>query len=130
MNKKLNFIFGSAIVVVLIVVGLWTSGLASNTPSTAEQDQEVQVIIIAQGQEVSEDTIEIAEDTTLMELMQQHYDIVVTDDGFIEAIEGIEQDPEEKMFWVYEVNDEMVNEGAGDFIPAENDLITWELKEF
>lgn len=130
MNKKETYLFGTAIVVVLIVVGLWISGLASNNPTTADQDQEVQVVIIAYDEEVADDTIEIADDTTLMELMQQHYAIIVTDDGLIEAIEGIEQNPEENLFWIYDVNDTMVNESAEDFIPDENDVITWELTAF
>lgn len=130
MNKKETYLFGTAIVVVLLVVGLWISGLASNNPTTADQDQEVQVVIIAYDEEVADDTIKIADDTTLMELMQQHYAIIVTDDGFIEAIEGIEQNPEENLFWIYDVNDTMVNESAEDFIPDENDVITWELTAF
>lgn len=130
MNKKETYLFGTAIVVVLLVVGLWISGLASNNPTTADQDQEVQVVIIAYDEEVADDTIKIADDTTLMELMQQHYAIIVTEDGFIEAIEGIEQNPEENLFWIYDVNDTMVNESAEDFIPDENDVITWELTAF
>ncbi|PRY83656.1 DUF4430 domain-containing protein [Alkalibacterium olivapovliticus] len=130
MNRKLHYLFGTAIVVVLLVVGLWTQDLASNTPTTADQDQEVQVVIIAQGEEVNTDTLMVAADTTLMELMQQHYDLIVTADGFVESIEGIEQEPEKNLYWVYEVNEEQVTEGAETFIPEENDTIIWELTAF
>lgn len=130
MNRKLHYLFGTAIVVVLLVVGLWTQDLASNTPTTVDQDQEVQVVIIAQGEEVNTDTLMVAADTTLMELMQQHYDLIVTADGFVESIEGIEQEPEKNLYWVYEVNEEQVTEGAETFIPEENDTIIWELTAF
>lgn len=129
MNKKLHFLFGSAIVVVLLVVGLWTSGLASNNPTTADQDTEVTVTISTE-EELVNDTVSIASDTSLMELMQQHYDIIVTDEGFIKAIEGVEQDPENNLFWIYEVNDERSNESADDFIPEEDDRISWQLIAF
>lgn len=130
MSKKERYLFGTAIVVVLLVIGLWIQGLASNTPSTADQDQEVRVMILTPDEEVADDTIMIADDTTLMELMQQHYDIIVTDDGFIESIEGVEQNQDESLFWIYEVNEETVNVGAESFIPEENDLITWELMAY
>lgn len=130
MNRKLHYLFGTAIVVVLLVVGLWTQDLASNTPTTVDQDQEVQVVIIAQGEEVNTDTLMVAADTTLMELMQQHYDLIVTADGLVESIEGIEQEPEKNLYWVYEVNEEQVTEGAETFIPEENDTIIWELTAF
>lgn len=134
MNKKLNFLFASAILVVLLVVGLWTRGLASNTPSTADQDHEIHMVILTHDEEtvteVVNETVDIASDTTLMELMQQHYDIIVTEDGFIESIEGFEQQPADNLYWLYEANGDRVNEGAETFIPEDNDTITWELKPY
>ncbi|MCC5890470.1 MAG: DUF4430 domain-containing protein [Alkalibacterium sp.] len=130
MNKKEKYLFAVAIVVVFIVFLLVSTGLASNNPGTTDQDQEVQVVILAHDEELVNETVTVASDTNLLDLMQQNYDTVITDDGLIESIEGVDQNPEESLFWIFEVNEEMVNESAEDFIPQEDDIITWELISF
>lgn len=130
MNKKEKYLFAVAISVVFVVFLLVWTGAASNNPGTADQDQEVQVVISAHDEEIVNETVSVAADTSLLDLMQQNYDTVITDDGFIESIEGIEQNPDEGLFWIFEVNEEMVNESAEDFIPQDDDLITWELMSF
>lgn len=130
MNKKEKYLFAVAIVVVFIVFILVWTGEAANNPGTTEQDQEVQMVIVAHDDELVNETVTVASDTTLLDLMQQNYDIVITDEGFIESIEGVEQNPEEGLYWIFEANEEMVNDSAEDFIPQDNDLITWELMSF
>ncbi|GEN50873.1 DUF4430 domain-containing protein [Alkalibacterium pelagium] len=130
MNKKEKYLIGVSVFVILLVLGLWYSGLASNNPTTADLDKEINMTIVADGEIITEDTLDVADDSTLLDIMSQHYDLVVTDDGFIESIEGIDQVREENLFWVYEVNDETINEGAADFVPEEGDHIVWELTAF
>lgn len=130
MNKKEKYLIGVSVFVILLVLGLWYSGLASNNPTTADLDKEIQLTLVADGEIITEDTLDVADDSTLLDIMSQHYDLIVTDDGFIESIEGINQIPEENLFWVYEVNEETVNVGAADFVPEEGDDIVWELTAF
>lgn len=130
MNKKEKYLIGVSVFVILLVLGLWYSGLASNNPTTADLDKEINMTIVADGEIIADDTLDVADDSTLLDIMIQHYDLIVTDDGFIESIEGIDQIPEENLFWVYEVNEETVTEGAADFVPEEGDNIVWELTAF
>lgn len=130
MNKKEKYLFAVAISVVFVVFLLVWTGAASNNPGTADQEQDVQIVITAHDEEIVNETVSVAADTSLLDLMQQNYDTVITDDGFIESIKGVEQNPDEGLFWIFEVNEEMVNDSAEDFIPQDDDLITWELMSF
>lgn len=130
MNKKEKYLIGVSVFVILLVLGLWYSGLASNNPTTADLDKEINMTIVADGEIIADDTLDVADDSTLLDIMSQHYDLIVTDDGFIESIEGIDQIPEENLYWIYEVNEETVNVGAADFVPEEGDHIVWELTTF
>lgn len=130
MNKKEKYLFAVAISVVFVVFLLVWTGAASNNPGTADQEQDVQVVITAHDEEIVNETVAVAADTSLLDLMQQNYDTAISDDGFIESIEGVEQNPDEGLFWIFEVNEEMVNDSAEDFIPQDDDLITWELMSF
>lgn len=130
MNKKVNYLFAVAISVVFLVFWLVWTEEASNNPGTTDQDQTVHIIITAYDYELVNDSIQVAEDTSLLDLMQQNYDTVVDDDGFIESIEGIEQSSADGLYWIYEVNSEAVFESAEDFIPKDEDVISWELTSF
>lgn len=130
MNKKEKYLIGVSVFVILLVLGLWYSGLASNNPTNADLDKEINMTIVADGEIIADDTLDVADDSTLLDIMSQHYDLIVTDDGFIESIEGIDQIPEENLYWIYEVNEETVNVGAADFVPEEGDHIVWELTTF
>lgn len=130
MNKKVNYLFAVAISVVFLVFWLVWTEEASNNPGTTDQDQTVHIIITAYDYELVNDSIQVAEDTSLLDLMQQNYDTVVEDDGFIESIEGVEQSSADGLYWIYEVNAEAVYESAEDFIPKDRDVISWELTSF
>lgn len=130
MNKKEKYLIGVSVFVILLVLGLWYSGLASNNPTTADLDKEIQLTLVADREIIADDALDVTDDSTLLDIMSQHYDLIVTDDGFIESIEGIYQIPEENLYWIYEVNEETVNVGAADFVPEEGDHIVWELTTF
>ena len=130
MNKKEKYLIGVSIFVTLLVLGLWYSGLASNNPTTADLDKEIQLTLVADSEIIADNALDVTDDSTLLDIMSQHYDLIVNDDGFIESIEGIDQDSEENLYWIYEVNEEPVNVGAADFVPEEGDHIVWELTAF
>lgn len=74
--------------------------------------------------------LEVAEDSNLLEIMDVNYDIEATEDGFMTAIEGYEQDESEGLYWLFDVNGEMGEVGAADYIPSESDAIEWKLESF
>lgn len=131
MNKKEKYLVGIIGVVVLVIVGIvltWT--FLGDGGSASDSDKEITVIITANDEEVARETIGIASEDTLMEVMEAHFEMGLADDGFIESIEGIEQNPSENLFWVFEVNDEMVIVSAEEFVPEDQDIVTWELMAF
>lgn len=131
MNKKEKYLVGIVGVVVLVIVGIvltWT--FLDDGGSASDSDKEITVVITANDEEVARETIGISSEDTLMEVMEAHFEMGLADDGFIESIEGIEQNPSENLFWVFEANDEMVTVSAEEFVPEDQDVVTWELMAF
>ena len=130
MNKKTNIIISGVVAALAVVVLIWFVNANDGSLLPTGNSKEISVIIRNQSEEMVDDTIEADENDNLLDIMIENYDIEVTEEGFIEAIEGAEQDVSANLFWVYEVNEEMVPVGAEEFIPEDGDSIVWELTEF
>lgn len=131
MNKKQKYLVGIITAVVLVVVGLVLVGVFSNdTGETSDADKEITVVIKTADEELANEVLGVSSDDTLMEIMNVHFDMGISDEGFVESIEGVDQNPDEGLFWVFEVNDEMVTVSAEEFVPEEQDTVTWELMAF
>ncbi|WP_225743421.1 DUF4430 domain-containing protein [Marinilactibacillus sp. Marseille-P9653] len=66
-------------------------------------------------------------DTTLLEVMHEEFG-AVDSDGFITAINGLEQKDDKKAYWLFDINGEFSQVGAGDYVLEEGDEITWKLE--
>lgn len=131
MNKKQKYVVGIIAAVVLVILGLVLVDVLSNdTGDTSDADKEVTVVITTADEELANETVGASSDETLMDIMENHFDVDVTEEGFVEALEGVAQDPDEGLYWVFEVNDEMVTVGAEEFVPEDQDTVTWELMAF
>lgn len=131
MNKKQKYVVGIIAAVVLVILGLVLADVLSNdTGETSDADKEVTIVITTANEELANETVGASSDDTLMDIMESHFDVDVTEEGFVEALEGVAQDPDEGLFWVFEVNDEMVTVGAEEFVPEDQDIVTWELMAF
>jgi len=130
MKKKSNILVTIAVALLALAVILYVSDRDMNQIFTSEDTKEVTVMIYADDEELANDTLEVTDDMTLMAIMEDNYDLTVSDIGFVESIEGVEQSEDDGLFWVYEANEEMVNESAEDFIPEDGDTILWELMAF
>ena len=99
------------------------------TVEEAEQAQvEITIDIYVDGELIDDgsQTIEVEEGAILLDVMKEHFDIEEKD-GFISAINGHEQNADENRWWLYDVNGEMAEVGAGDLELAEGDLVEWKL---
>lgn len=94
------------------------------------EEKEITIDILLEDESVDDLTkeLEVEEDLDLMSIMEMNYDISATEEGFMTAIEGYEQDEAEGLYWLYYINDEMAEVGAADYIPEESDLIEWNLE--
>lgn len=96
------------------------------------EEKVVTVAIYVDGESVEdlEKEVLVEEEQSVLEIMDEHYDINGADEGFISAIEGYEQDDAEGLYWMYYVNEEMAPVGAADYIPEASDAIEWKLEKF
>ena len=130
MKKKIIIILSAATALIALAIILWIIGRNSGPNPISEETTEVTVIIFANEEELANDSLSVSADTTLMDAMKENYEFTVSADGFVEAIEGIEQSVDNNEFWVFEDNGEMVTEPAEEFILEDGDTISWELMEF
>ncbi len=71
-------------------------------------------------------TYEVEAGTTLLDFMKDEFEVEESD-GFIESINGYSQDPEANVYWLYEINSEMVSVGAAEYVLEAGDNISWTL---
>lgn len=88
---------------------------------------EVSVVVDGEEQEDLSQSLEVTENTILLDAMDEVYDLE-GEDGFITAIEGHEQDPDNNKYWLYSVNGEDAPVGAGEYELQDNDQIEWRLE--
>lgn len=108
---------------------------AEATDETASDTEEGQVTatfdILIDGETVADLSKEVTveEGTTLLDAMEDTYDLTVEEGGFISEIEGHEQDVDAGRFWLYYINDEMPSVGAADYELVDGDAIEWRLED-
>lgn len=88
----------------------------------------VTVTIKDDSKEVIEKEVPIEEDKVLMDVMKENFEIKESK-GFIESIDGLEQDPKEGKYWTYKVNGEMPMKGADELVLEDGDKVVWSLSK-
>lgn len=81
------------------------------------------------GEVVHGETIEVEEDVLVSIATEEAFE-VESSGGFISVISGIEQSPDENIWWVFEINDEMVSVGAEEAVLKDGDTLVWKLVAF
>jgi len=144
MMKKWLQLLSPLIVVVLILVGCSDDAgnnnqvestnnqieTEDNNAQSEENEEEHVSITISEddGEEVhAEEEVDVEEGAILMDVLKENFDIE-EDDGFITAIDGIENDEEEGKYWMYDVNDEMAQVGADEFELSPGDDVVFDLQ--
>lgn len=122
MKKTIQFT-----IILMISVALLFGCAQDSTETQGDEPFEVGVTIsVDYGDEViTDDSFMVEPGTVLLDLLEQEYEVEKTADGFITAIEGIEQDG--SRFWIYEVNGEEAQVGAGDFELSPDDQVVFDL---
>lgn len=93
-----------------------------------EEGQTAEITIIAGEDIVVEKEVEINGEP-LQEILANNFELE-EEDGFITAIEGIPQVEEDNTWWMFEVNGEMPQVGANEYIVQDEDEVVWELTAF
>lgn len=100
----------------------------TQTLITVEVEFDIDDDIYDVNEDAWEQHIEVEEGTTLLELMQENYDIEETG-GEITSIEGYAEDESRNAFWRFEINDEQATGGADEYELQNGDEIEWELDD-
>lgn len=107
-----------------------TDTTVETTEETTEETVSLSISIEVDEEEIPELSSDIEADAgeTLMDVMVQEYD-VEEEEGFLNSIEGYEQDPDSNRWWMYEINGEQPTVGANDYVVEDGDEVKWMLNE-
>jgi len=64
-----------------------------------------------------------------MDVLKENFD-VEEDNGFVTAIDGVEQDVNAQIGWMYFVNDEMAMVGANEYELSPGDVVNFDLQSW
>jgi len=105
-----------------------TSDTSSTEAASDEETVTASIVLQEEGEVIqgTEQEVEVEEGTTLLEAMQENYD-VEEEEGFISSIEGYAQNNDEEKWWLFDVNGEMATAGAADTVLNDGDEIVWNL---
>ncbi|WP_208588130.1 DUF4430 domain-containing protein [Gracilibacillus suaedae] len=103
---------------------------ACGNTSTTDEEVSISLTITDQTSDttVSEDELTVQAGASLQTVLEENYDVEVSDDGFLTAIEGHQQNTVENIFWTYEANGEMINKGIAEYQVEDGDHITFDLQ--
>ncbi|WP_406944059.1 DUF4430 domain-containing protein [Halobacillus sp. SY10] len=131
--KKWNTLLTAMILAVGMLAGCGTQEGSETSATQEEQVQEVTVQVQLSkndGEEmIAEDEITVEEGTTLMEVMEDNYEVEQSE-GFINSIEGIAGNQEEKMAWMYTINGDEAMVGANEYEVKDGDEIVFDYQSW
>ena len=101
-----------------------------NDANSSEVAEEVVVITISKDHNeevITEKEVAIEDGEILLDVMKENFDIE-EEGGFISSIDGVEQDIDAQMSWMYFVNDEMPPVGAAEYELSVGDQVNFDLQ--
>ena len=108
-----------------------TKQTSQETTTTVKAEQTITVNVKKDGEPISGSpfTLTFKDDDKLLTVMKEQMQIVEKD-GFVSAINGIEQEPANQKYWLFDVNGEMSPVGANQVDLKQGDVIDWKLEAF
>lgn len=132
MNKLYSMLLALVLAVGMLAgCGAQEEGDESNATQEEAQEVTVQVDVSKNNGEemLAEEEITVEEGTTLMEVMEDNFEVEQTE-GYINSIEGIAGDDKEKMAWIYTINGEDATVGANEYEVEEGDEIVFDYQSW
>ena len=108
-------------------------GQSSSSESSTSLSSEANTIqatlkIENQSEEPKEVVVDVAEGTTLMEVMEENFEVEAPD-GFIESIDGVAQDQAQGYYWTFTINGDWGESGAAETILEDGDEVVFSYGE-
>ena len=117
-----------------IAVGIVIIAVAAATVYSTTRmytgEGEIRATLIIENGGTTTCEAKISAGSTVFDLMKACSIPFEEEGGFVTSINGISQDPGANKFWLYYVNGEFAQVGAGDYIVQEGDEIIWKLESF
>ncbi|MGP4060129.1 DUF4430 domain-containing protein [Halobacillus litoralis] len=132
MNKLYSMLLAFVLAVGMLAgCGAQEEGDEANATQEEAQEVTLQVDVSKnKGEEMlAEEEITVEEGTTLMEVMEDNFEVEQTE-GYINSIEGIAGDDKEKMAWIYTINGEDATVGANEYEVEEGDEIVFDYQSW
>lgn len=116
------------IVVGIVIAVIIIAAVVYSTQNTGEGTIRA-TLIIENGDKITcEEKISVG--STVFDLMTACNISFEEDGGFVTSINGVSQDTAANKYWMYYINGELAQVGAGTYIVQEGDEITWKLESF
>ncbi|MGT2742872.1 DUF4430 domain-containing protein [Streptococcus plurextorum] len=110
----------------LMLVACGNSG--ANQQTSTQSQGKVHLIVTIDTNTIDEQ-VAFDEGDTVMDVLKANYAVEETD-GFITAIDGQEQNPAEKLYWMFDVNGEMAPKAANQIKVQDGDKIEFYQEKF
>ncbi|MCA0970304.1 DUF4430 domain-containing protein [Halobacillus litoralis] len=104
-------------------------GQAESGQTEAKQEVAATIILNNGEEELANKEVTVETGTTLMEVMKENFEVEESD-GFINGLEGISMNEEEKMAWMYTINGEEAMVGANEYEIEQGDEITFDYQSW
>ncbi|WP_156488396.1 DUF4430 domain-containing protein [Fictibacillus phosphorivorans] len=133
MMKKLLLVLTTMI---MMLVGCGTSEVkeTADQPKQEETKKEQVTVQITKDngkEKVTEKKVDITDGATIMDVMQDNFDIETQYDGaFISSIEGIEGNEKDKTSWFFSVNGEEAMKGAKEITLKPGDSLEFDFHKY
>ena len=130
--KDKNFLISVGIMLlVIITLGylIWDNLGTDNADVLGEGDNQATFVVESPEEEPKIVEVNFEDETTMFALMEAHLD-ALEEEGFVYSVDGVEQDEDAGMYWVYNLNGEMGLESALEYEMQDGDLVEWRLESF
>lgn len=120
MNKRFKTGFLALVAMLLVACSQGTKQIQT-TPSVTKADHHVRLVVKEDTNTIDE-KVSFGKGDTVLEILKDNYE-VKEKDGFITAIDGIEQDTKANKYWLFKVNGKMADKGADQITVKDGDSI-------
>lgn len=109
--------------------GNTTASSSEPTTSSTQEMITVNLKVVNEGEEVSNEEVETTETTSLLDIMEKDHNLEV-DNGMIIGIDGTKQDEQAALYWTYTINGEWAEKGAGETFLKSGDQVEFTYGKF
>lgn len=128
----------STLILALLVCSLTACSTTNNSTSTKNSSEtssskmtENQATIRIKPLEGKESSkkVTFTEGQTVMEVMKKNFKIE-EDKGLITSIDGVSQDTNTNVYWLYKINGELASKGAAETTLSQNDEVEFYMEKY